>query len=183
MDQERGHSISAPSCGVYSTLALKGLNKSIFLQYVRFWRNNIYNVTTLRRKKLKRKQKFVYNLKKEINYSSSHNTIFSLNQVFRFIKWKWKRIQLINKPTNGETRAKLRPKKIYSLVSGNRLCEKFFQRSPGRKRGSFFFLIIQWKARSNKLHRATYVKSGNSKINNKKQWVSAVCLHTFYISL
>ena len=30
MDQERRYVISAPSCGVYSTLALKVLNKSFF---------------------------------------------------------------------------------------------------------------------------------------------------------
>ena len=57
MDQERRNGNSAPLCGVYSTLALKGLNKSFFLQYVRFWRKNIYNVTTSRRKKTQKETK------------------------------------------------------------------------------------------------------------------------------
>ena len=67
----------------------------------------------LRRKITKKETKTCIQFKKEINYSSSHNTIFSSNQVFFFIKWKRKRIQLINKPTNGETRAKLSKRKAF----------------------------------------------------------------------
>ena len=39
----------------------------------------IFNVTTLRRKKTQKETKISMQFKKEVNYSSSRNTIFSSN--------------------------------------------------------------------------------------------------------
>ena len=64
---------------------------------------------------------------------------------------------------------RIRPKK-YSLVSGNRPGKKFFDCHPAANLG-------QWKAISNKLHRATHIKSTNLKINSKKN----KCLRFVYI--
>ena len=58
----------------------------------------IFKTSQLLRRKITQKEtKTCIQFKKEINYSSSHNTIFSSNQVFFFLKWKWKRTQLKGK--------------------------------------------------------------------------------------
>ena len=81
--------------------------------------------------------------KKEINYSSSLNTIISSNQVFFFIKWEQKRIQLINKPTNGETRAKLSKRNafVYQVKKNWSLCNIMF--SSIREKNTIILLFYQ----------------------------------------
>ena len=70
------------SCGVYSILTLKGLNKSFFYNMVGFDERIFKTSQLLRRKITQKETKTCIQFKKEINYSSSHNTIFSSNQVF-----------------------------------------------------------------------------------------------------